>query len=104
MSSIFGIWAGFGFVEGASGGGSAAESLPVRDDGVEFPEGGSVKTGGVADFHLSDDDFSRIKTTLTPLPRNLKLIVEEQIGERNFRVINCSNSSMSWWRGDRLKR
>ena len=60
------------------------------------PSGKTTAEGGLAEediagkdqekeeFSLSDEDFRRLQEHLQQLPRNLKLIIEEQIGERGL--------------------
>ncbi len=57
----------------------------------ESPFGGTVSqadTGeavpGEEAFELSDEDFKKLTATLNTLPRNLKLVIEEAIGEKNL--------------------
>jgi hypothetical protein len=43
------------------------------------------------EFELSEDSFERVKATLSNLPRNLKLIIEEEIGEKGLKGAPLEN-------------
>ena len=73
--------------------GDLGEEFGVLEEGEETPAEEELQAGGAAEeelaedaapLQLSDEDFKALTETLVTLPRNLKLIVEEQIGERGL--------------------
>jgi tetratricopeptide (TPR) repeat protein len=60
---------------------------PASGDGTEIniPEGASglaEAAGAGADFRLSEEEFGRLQETLEGLPLNIKVVVEELIGDQ----------------------
>ncbi|MDR1893163.1 MAG: hypothetical protein LBQ61_00525, partial [Spirochaetales bacterium] len=55
----------------------AAPDREPSGEGPSFGEGGD-------DLSFSQEDFARITATLDSLPRNLRLIIEEQIGDKGL--------------------
>lgn len=73
--------------------GDLGEEFGVLEEGEEVSSEEELQAGGEAEGELaeesappqlSDEDFKALTETLISLPRNLKLIVEEQIGERGL--------------------
>lgn len=73
--------------------GDLGEEFGVLEEGEEASSEEELQAGGEAEGELaeesappqlSDEDFKALTETLVSLPRNLKLIVEEQIGERGL--------------------
>ena len=70
--------------------GDLGEEFGVLEEGEQeiaaVPEEAGVPMAGEeeAPIQLSDEEFKTMRETLVSLPRNLKLIIEEQIGERGL--------------------
>lgn len=65
------------------GGGAEEEEITEEDLNPATAVSGDLSTVE-GEFELSDEDFRRLQRTLDSLPRNLKIAVEEAIGERNL--------------------
>ncbi len=65
------------------GGGAEEEEVTEEDLNPATAVSGDLSTVE-GEFELSDEDFRRLQRTLDSLPRNLKIAVEEAIGERNL--------------------
>ena len=64
---------------------SAEEALnPASAIGQEGGRSGARRPGAEEPFQLSDRDFRALRATLSSLPRNLRLAIEELIGERGL--------------------
>ncbi|MCK5199459.1 MAG: hypothetical protein KAR21_13965, partial [Spirochaetales bacterium] len=58
----------------------------IPDDSVpELAEGGVDSELEEEEFEIDEQTFDRVKATLLTLPRNLKLIIEEEIGEKGLK-------------------
>ncbi len=71
---------GFDLEEGGEGEEVSEEDLNPATD----VSAGATIPVGAEDFELSDEDFEAVVRTLDELPRNLKIAVEELIGERGL--------------------
>ena len=62
----------------------APEAIPAEAPGIEeqFPE--EIAIPGAGDLTFTDKQFAAIKRTLSRLPRNLKIAVEELIAEKRL--------------------
>jgi tetratricopeptide (TPR) repeat protein len=65
------------------------DETPQLDDDTPAEEGDSAFSGDLdeaaeGEIALTDDEFKRLKTHLISLPLNLKLLIEEQIGEKEL--------------------
>jgi len=61
------------------------EISDVLSQELSVEETGQIEEEPEEEFEISEDEFSRVKATLQILPRNLKLIIEEQIGEKGLK-------------------
>jgi tetratricopeptide (TPR) repeat protein len=64
-----------------------AVEQPVEEQEISLPVSGELPEAG-EDIQLSESEFKNLQETLASLPRNLKLIIEELIGEKRLKGNN----------------
>jgi len=63
---------------------TAPEDSASTAGGTSSQGEGNEEPGEEESFQISEDDFQKLKTTLNNLPRNLKIAIEEEIGDKNL--------------------
>jgi tetratricopeptide (TPR) repeat protein len=62
-----------------------ADNSPLHEEELAIDDDSDVDEELEEDFELSEKSFEHVKTTLQNLPRNLKIIIEEEIGEKGLK-------------------
>jgi len=77
----------YGISEEAPAPEAPSVELPVQEQELSIPIAGELPEAA-EDLQLSERDFKNLQETLAHLPRNLKIIIEELIGEKELKGNN----------------